>query len=455
VTNEIRLLAPTGNLGSGFLLSSLQRAKDYEPHVIACDSGSTDGGPSYLGSGKPFFPRAQYVRDLRHLLAARDEWDVPLIIGSAAGSGSDPAVDFLADVVRELVTELGIRVRVARIYASQSTAQVRSWMADGRVQPLWPSEPLDVDTVESASNIVAMMGCEPIVEAIDAGAQVVIAGRASDSALFAALPVHRGFPAGYAWHAGKILECGAAATVHRIVPDCMMAAVRHDGFDVWPLDPRMRCSPVSVAAHTLYENADPFTMREPSGTLVTTDCSYEQRDDRAVAVRGSAFEPAATYTVKLEGSALVGYHAVAISGIRDPYVIRGLDAFLDEVRQRTIDKASDVTGLSSDAYTLNFRVFGRDAVMGAFEPHTGPCHEVGVVFESIAPTQDHANTITSLARYVALHHPVPEWTGMVTNLATPYSPEVMPRGAAYRFVLNHVVAPTSPTEPFRIEHERL
>jgi hypothetical protein len=40
------------------------------------------------------------------------------------------------------------------------------------------------------------------------GANFVLAGRCSDSALFAAIPLMQGFPPGLAWHAGKVSECG-------------------------------------------------------------------------------------------------------------------------------------------------------------------------------------------------------------------------------------------------------
>src|SRR5438034_94234 len=116
---------------------------------------------------------------------------------------------------------------------------------------------------------VAMMGVEPIQEAIGAGAQIVVAGRSSDTSLFAALPLLEGFAPSVVWHMAKILECGAAAVAHRLAPDSMMAVVREDAFDVFPLREDYRCTPQSVASHTLYENADPFDLKEPSGTLDT------------------------------------------------------------------------------------------------------------------------------------------------------------------------------------------
>ena len=40
--DEIRILAPTGVCGSGFLEASFERGLAQKPHFIGCDAGSTD-----------------------------------------------------------------------------------------------------------------------------------------------------------------------------------------------------------------------------------------------------------------------------------------------------------------------------------------------------------------------------------------------------------------------------
>jgi hypothetical protein len=55
--------------------------------------------------------------------------------------------------------------------------------------------------------------------------------------------------------------------------------------------------------------------------------------------------------------------------------------------------------------------------------------------------------------HMAVHYPVPEWSGLITSIAYPYSPAEIERGASYRFNMNHVVEPGSPLEMFRIEYE--
>ena len=71
--NEIRILSPTGVIGSGFREESFQRGVDLNPHFIACDAGSTDGGPAFLGGGVPHFAWEGTKRDLRLMRLARHE----------------------------------------------------------------------------------------------------------------------------------------------------------------------------------------------------------------------------------------------------------------------------------------------------------------------------------------------------------------------------------------------
>jgi hypothetical protein len=57
--------------------------------------------------------------------------------------------------------------------------------------------------------------------------------------------------------------------------------------------------------------------------------------------------------------------------------------------------------------------------------------------------------------HIAVHYPVPEWSGLITSIAFPYSPPEIARGPSYRFNMNHVVEPASPLEMFRIRYENV
>jgi hypothetical protein len=216
----------------------------------------------------------------------------------------------------------------------------------------------------------------------------------------------------------------------------------------------MRCSPVSVVAHTLYENADPYHLYEPSGMLDTTAAKYTAVSDRAVRVTGSRFVPADAYTVRLEAAEYVGHRFVVIAGVRDPVVLRQHDRFLAGLRETIAHKASASLGLEIDRdFRLAFREYGKNGTMGALEPRdVRGGHEIGLVIEVIGRTADEARSVLNVAWHTGLHHPVPEWQGLISNWAFPYSPPEMDAGPVYRFCANHVMELDDPCEPFRVEH---
>jgi hypothetical protein len=243
---------------------------------------------------------------------------IPLIIGSAGTSGSDAGLAWMVDIVHEIAREQDLHFKLAVIHSELSREVVRRYLRDGRARALSPSAPLNDADIGAASHIVGMMGVEPIQQALMAGVQIVVAGRSSDTSIFAALPLLEGYDPAVVWHMAKILECGAAAVAVRTAPDCMMAVLHENSFDVFPLREDYRCTPQSVASHTLYENADPFELKEPSGTLRTGNARYEAISDRAVRVSGSEFVHDPEYTIKLEGVRHVGYSTILMGGCETP-----------------------------------------------------------------------------------------------------------------------------------------
>ncbi|HSN40588.1 MAG TPA: acyclic terpene utilization AtuA family protein [Burkholderiales bacterium] len=451
---EIRILSPTGVMGSGFLETSFERALAHSPHFIGCDAGSTDPGPSHLGAGHAAFPRPAVKRDLRLMLIGARRLGIPLLIGSAGTAGADAHVEWTFGVLREIAREESLSFTLALIRAEQDKAHLKRRLREGRIKPLDPAPQFDERAIDRAERFVGMMGAEPFLRALEAGADVVLAGRSSDTAIFAGLPMQHGFAPGLAWHAAKILECGAAAVVNRRTPDCMMAFIRGDHFIVQAPDPELRCTPQSIAAHSLYENADPFLIKECSGTIDLTASRYEAVDERAVRVSGSRFIPADVYTVKLEGAEKVGYQSVFIGSIRDPFIIRQIDDWAARLEGRIHARVAQVYGtvLGADGYHLNFRIYGKNGTMGPLEPvkeiHS---HELCLIIEVTAPTQEIASSIAGIIRHQGLHLPIPEWSGLITALACPYNPAHLDRGAVYRFCVNHVVEPDDPHEMFPMQ----
>jgi hypothetical protein len=451
---EVRVLSASGQIGSGFLESSFARGISLEPHAIACDGGSTDAGPAHLGSGEPHFSREGTKRDLRLMLRGRDKINVPLIVGSCGFGGGDAGVDWMRDIALEIAREEGLPFKLALVRSEQDKGYLKRRLREGRILPLNPAPPISEAVIDRSAHIVGMMGHEPIARAIEHGAQVVLAGRASDTSLFATVPLMRGVGAGPAWHAAKILECGTACVVQRKRPDSIMAWIREDHFDVEPMDMDVHCTPQSVASHTLYENADPFLITEPDGTIDSHGARYEGLNDRAVRVHGSRFHHAERGTIKLEGAEFAGYQAIIIGGVREPFIIRQLDSWLEGMQGKFAARVQELFDgrLGPDDYDIHVRVYGRDGVMGKLEPLAHQVgHEVCLLFTITSAEESSTDAIAKTFAHFALHYPIPEWRGLISGIAFPMAPSHVNRGPVYRFNLNHVVVPDDPLEMFRTE----
>lgn len=450
--SSLRIVAATGMLGSGFREESIAAAVAAGARLVGCDAGTTDGGPSYLATGAAAFSAAAVGRDVHLMLKHGLPAGVPVVIGSAGMSGSDAGVDWVAGLVRDQLRALGLSARLARIYAELPAARLHPYLDGGRTAPLKPAGPLSAATVDEAVRIVAVMGAEPFQAALRQGAQVIVAGRSTDAAIFAALPLMEGFDPGPAWHMGKILECGAAAVERRSAPDCMLGTIDAGGFTIEPLRPDYRCTPQSVASHALYETADPLVVVEPSGTLYLDQSRYVAVSDRAVRVEGSRFAPAALYSNKIEGVRQAGFSSIALGAVRDPYILAELDGWLAALDGLVATRLADTIG--SRRCEIITRVYGRDGAMGALEPTpVVGGHEVAILWDVVAETQSLAESVATSLLHLALHNPIAKWSGLITGLALPFSPGHLNRGAVYEYHLNHVIFPDSPTELFRTEIE--
>ncbi|NLM39260.1 MAG: DUF1446 domain-containing protein [Firmicutes bacterium] len=444
--NEIRVLSPTAILGYGFPVASFEEGMRRDPHVIAVDAGSTDPGPYYLGSGKSFTQRSAVKRDLKYLIDAALERNIPLIIGTAGGSGARPHVEWNWEIIQEIFAETGQTAKVAVIFSDVDKDVVVRKLYEGQISPCGPVGELTTEAVEEATYLVAQMGVEPIINALQEGAQIVLAGRAYDPAAFAAVPIMHGFDQALALHMGKILECAAIAAVPGSGSDCLLGVLKRDSFILEALNPERQCTPMSVAAHTLYEKSDPYRLPGPGGTLDLTDTQFSALDGGRVEVSGTKFVPTPRFSVKLEGAKPIGFRTVSIAGVRDPIMIGQIDDILAGVRQRVQDNFSDLQN-----YSLHFRCYGRDGVMGDLEPTPNPGHELGIIIEAVADTQDTANTICGFARSTLLHYGYPGRKSTAGNLAFPYSPSDFPAGEVYEFCVHHLMELDDPRELFKIE----
>jgi hypothetical protein len=446
-----RVLIPTGALGLGYDRAALARGVANRPDIIAVDGGSTDSGPSYLGRGVSKYSRASTKAEWRDLMAARASANVPLVIGTAGTCGADSAVDWLLEITREIARETGQTIRVATLKSGQPAERIKIALAQGRITPLFPAPEISDALIDGCANIVALAGAEQIAMALNTGADIVIAGRTTDTAIIAALPLMRGDDPGAAWHGAKVGECGAIATTQ---PATGTIQIDFDatGFVVEPMAPAAAATPYTVSAHMLYENSDPFILYEPGGHLDVTDAVYTALDARRVRVEGSRWVPG-PYTVKLEGAKVAGYQTVSLALIRDRRYVRHVREWAEDVQARVTAQITDRMALAPQDFTVDLRLIGLDSVLGPLENRQGAPVEVGVMGIVTCPTESLAAEAGKMLNPYLLHHALTEDEPMPT-FAFPFSPAEMQRGALYEFCLNHVMTLADPMEAFTLQvHE--
>ncbi|MBP1847631.1 hypothetical protein J2046_005915 [Rhizobium petrolearium] len=446
-----RVLVPAGALGLGYDRAALERGVANQPDIIAIDGGSTDSGPSYLGRGVSKYSRASTKVEWRELMQARAKAGVPLVIGTAGTCGADAAVDWLLDITREIALEEGMKVKVATLKSGQPKERVKAALGGGRLHALPAAPDLCEAIIDACTNIVALAGVEQVAAALGTGADIVIAGRTTDTAIIAALPVVRGDNAGAAWHGAKVGECGALATTQ---PNSGVIQIDFDasGFTIEPMAAEASATPYTVSAHMLYENSDPFILHEPGGHLDVTRSEYEALDSRRVRVKGSKWVPG-RYTVKLEGARVVGYQTVGLAVIRERRYVSHVREWAADVEAKVRDKIVARMGLASDAFSVEIRLIGMDATLGALENRREVPVEVGILGILTCPTAEQAAEAGKILNPYLLHHPLTEDEPMPT-FAFPFSPAEMQRGALYEFCLNHVMELDDPLAAFVLEtHE--
>ena len=442
-----RVLVPSGVLGLGFDHAALARGIAARPDIIAIDGGSTDSGPFSLGAGQSKYARAATRSEWRALMQARAEAGVPLVIGTCGTCGTDSTVDWMYDITAEIAAELGQSLKIARLYCSQSPISVIAALGMGQIAPLTPAPPISAEVLGQMTHIVALAGAEQVQAALASGADIILCGRTTDTAIIAALPLLRGDHAGGAWHGAKIAECGALCSTN---PTSGVIMVNFDaaGFSVEPMALDAACTPHSVSAHMLYENADPFILHEPGGHLDVRGASYLALDARRVRVEGSIWQPG-PYTVKLEGARIAGYQTTILATLRAPHYVAHAKDWVARLTDFLHADIARKMALPAGSYQLEFRLIGVDATLGAMENRSADPVEVGVLGLVTAQTQAIAAEIGKLINPWVLHFPLTASEELPT-FAFPYSPATTDRGPLYEFALNHVLHLADPMSAFRL-----
>ncbi|MEE9332991.1 MAG: acyclic terpene utilization AtuA family protein [Granulosicoccaceae bacterium] len=448
-----RVLVPSGVLGLGFSERALAQAMQLKPDIICIDGGSTDSGPAYLGTGTTKYSRAVCKAEWKLLMRARHALGIPLVISSCGTCGTDSMVDWMFALTREIATELGQHPKVVSLYTEQILSQVQNAFKTQRIQILEPEVPLSENIIKQCSHIVALAGREQITAALNCGADIVLAGRATDTAALCALPIANGEHEAAAWHGAKIAECGAFCSTNPS-SGVVMLSVDQQGFTIQAIADDAFCTPHSVSAHMLYENANPHQLVEPGGTLDASNATYTAIDRHTVRVEGSRWETAKQYTVKLEGARSRGFQTTILALIRDPHYVKNVHLWADKLRAFLVDQLQTRLDIAPDQYSLEFRIIGSNATFGALETKTEGATEVGVLGIVTSSTQALSDDIMRFANPFVLHYPLTVDEPM-PSFAFPYSPAETSRGETFEFCLNHVMRIDDPMQVFKLTQEVL
>jgi hypothetical protein len=437
IDGPVKVITHTGALGAGVQQDHIDYGVSRGAHAMACDAGSTDSGPSYLARGVSKMPREAVRKELMIVMKAAYDAGIPLLVGSCGTSGTDAGVDWTCEIAIEVATELGIAPKIALLYSEIDKDVLKARNAAGKVKPLPPMGALPDEAIDSCDHIVALMGPEPYIRALEQGADIVFGGRTTDTAVLAAVPIMHGRSVAASWHAGKTAECGGQCTVNPRTGGVIFS-VDDRGFEIEPLNLSNQCSPESVSAHMLYESTDPIRLIEPGGVLDVADAVYEWADNRTTRVEGSRWEPQ-PYTMKLEGAGSGRYQTIMIVGIEDPEVLANLNLFHEGMITALHKKVVQVFGEEAGDYDLSLRIYGWNGVSGQAMADTAAApHEVGVMLVITAATQSLATRIAKACNPTFFHLPLRPGIEM-PSYAFPFTPAEIERGQLYEFKLNHVV----------------
>ncbi|KAL6249302.1 hypothetical protein RBB50_003155 [Rhinocladiella similis] len=449
--DELRLFTPVGMLGYGYnqdiFWSTIAEGVD----AIIADSGSTDSGPSKLALGTMSCPREAYQHDLEPFVAAAHSHRVPVVISSAGGDGSNAHVDVFADIIHDIIKKNGYRpMKLVKIYSEIDKEVIRNKLLANSIAPCGPAvPPLQERDISDASLVVAQMGLEPYTQAMEdfPDFDIIIGGRTYDPSPYAAFCIHKGFEdLGIAYHMGKILECGALCAKPKSRE--AMAFVRRDHFDIVPNNPAAACTPVSVAAHTLYEKTRPDILVGPGGTLDLRATTYQQLpDNRTVRVRGATFTPTSKgeYTVKLEAARTAGFHSTFFGGFSDPVLISQLDVLIEMVRNH-------VASVCKFEYELKLTTYGNGDDISMFKGAKHASEHISasaaVAGEARAATQEEATRVINAARVACMHTAYPGQMSTSGNFAMSCGSFDVPMGRVCEFCMYHLMTVDDPVAHF-------
>jgi hypothetical protein len=312
-------------------------------------------------------PKTGYARDFVDMIARvlPDLVERRIRVVANAG-GVNPAA--CRGAVLEVAKRQGIDIKVATVSGDDILDRLDDFLFRGvELKNLETGEPLSAirDHVESAN---VYFGAFPLAQALDKGAQIVISGRCTDTALALAPLIHEFGWSADAWDklaagtvAGHTVECGAQCTGGNCqvdwetIPDLAgigypIIEAEHDGtFSITKHAGTGGC--VTVAAikeQLLYEMGDPRVYITPDCIADFTTIQLEQAGPDRVRFTGIRGRPATEF-YKVSISYAAGFKAVGSLVYAWPDAYRKARAADQILRQRL-----DGLGLRFDAIRTEF-----------------------------------------------------------------------------------------------------
>jgi len=445
---ELRILCPNGHLGfAPTKEESFWIGAETRPDYYCCDSGSDDIGPGPLGSDTSVSPYEWQKHDLELMLVAARKQCVPMMIGSSGDTGTNSRVDMFVEMIKTLSKKHHLApFKLVYFYSELDKEWIRTKMKQGRIiEGLDARKNLTFEELDRTERIVAMAGVHPFVKALERGADVIIGGRSSDAAIFAAAALYEGFPENHSYYIGKVLECASFCAEPYMAKETVIGTITHQDVKVTAMHPAQRCTIASVAGHAMYERSNPFFEYFAGGMLDMTHCNYEQVDEKTTRITGQEFIPTqGKAKVKLEGSGKIGERYIGIVGIRDPYTIRNIDKVIQWAQSQVEER------FSGKGYQLYYKIYGKNAIMGELEPIKEiKSHELCIIVEGVAPTKEMAEEVTLIGSRQIFYARLPEVKGTAGTAAFVID-GVLPAPPAYRWTMNHVIPVDDPLELFKI-----
>lgn len=437
----MKIVALNGLLGYGYSEEALNIAFSEKVDYLGVDAGSTDPGPYYLGSGHSFTNRGAVKRDLELALPKALEQKAPFIIGTAGGAGSERHVKWLKEIIFEIAKEKGLHFTLGTVYSDVSKEYVAEKLESGKIINMSDEMPLTKESAEESTTVVSQIGIAPIIELLKQKVDVIVCGRACDTAIYAAPCIFEGYDEGLAFHMAKIMECGAMCSEPVAAADVMQGYMYKDHFELRPANPIRRCTVDRVAAHTLYEQSNPYLIFEPDGVCDLTNSKFEQIDERTVRVSASVFREAKEKTLKLEGVKCSGYRTICPATIYDPKTIENFDKIVKTVTDFVSENTKGT--LAPGSYTVNFKTNG------------GVESSLGIIMDVVGKTQDIADMVCALVRSRMLHCDYAGRKSTAGNLAFPFSPSDIHVGPVYEFSVFHLAKVDSLLETAKISTEEV